>query len=91
MVEFYHIIDTLSTGLWLCCYTSGMAGERKSVTVNVRFPDHVHQQLSALAEEDDRSLNGEIVHAVRQFIAQRQRRQEPRVLRCAEEEAGYDA
>lgn len=60
------------------------------MTVNVRFPNDVHAELSALADQDDRSLNGEIVHAIRQFIAARRQRSDPRLLQCAEPPASYD-
>lgn len=62
------------------------------MTVNVRFPDDLHREIAAMAEADDRSLNGEIVHAVRQFIAaRRQQAGGPHLLRCAEPGATYDA
>lgn len=61
------------------------------MTVNVRFPDDLHRELVAMAEQDDRSLNGEIVHAVRQFIASRRQPNEARLARCAESKAPYDA
>jgi predicted transcriptional regulator len=61
--------------------------ERKSVTVNVRFPNDLHQEIAALAEAEDRSLNGEIVHAVRQYVAGR--RQQSGLLRCAEPAGPY--
>lgn len=60
------------------------------VTVNVRLPGDIHAELVSLADEDDRSLNGEIVHAVRQFIAARRQSAGPRLLHCAESPAAYD-
>lgn len=65
-----------------------MDGKRKTVVLNVRLPAEIHEELSALSSEEDRSLNGQIVHALRQWLAAR-RRQEPRRLMCAENESEY--
>lgn len=50
--------------------------KRKSVTplrrITVRFPEAVAQQLEQLALQQDRSLNSEIVRAVREHLARAQ-------------------
>jgi hypothetical protein len=53
------------------------ARQSEYVTVNVRLPEDIHRELTALAAEEDRSLNGEIVYAVRQYIAARRRPPQP--------------
>jgi len=44
--------------------------------VTIRIPDELHQKLVKLAELDTRSLNGEIVAALREFVAERERKSE---------------
>ena len=39
--------------------------------VTVRFPPDVLEALRALAKQEDRSLNGEIVQAVREYLKRR--------------------
>jgi len=33
--------------------------------LNVRLPDEIHAALSAMAEDDDRSLNNEVIALIR--------------------------
>jgi predicted transcriptional regulator len=40
--------------------------------ITLRLPDDLHQQLVELAKLDDRSLNAEIVRAVRHYLSMRQ-------------------
>jgi len=45
--------------------------KKKEIKITVRFPAEVIEALRPLAEKEDRSLNGEIVQAVREYIAKR--------------------
>ncbi len=46
---------------------------RKQKKVQVRFvSDEMLERMKELAQEDNRSLNGEIMQALREFIARRQ-------------------
>jgi hypothetical protein len=47
---------------------------REMVTVSLRLPVGVHRALRQLAQEEDRSLNGEILHAIRVHLNKRRRR-----------------
>jgi len=47
--------------------------KKKEVKITVRFPPDVIEVLRPLAQEEDRSLNGEIVQAVREYIAKRRK------------------
>jgi|GraSoi2013_100cm_1033763.scaffolds.fasta_scaffold40760_3 hypothetical protein len=40
---------------------------------SVRFPLDVLEAIRQLAQEEDRSLNGEIIQAVREYIAKRRK------------------
>jgi len=40
---------------------------------SVRFPLYVLEAIRQLAQEEDRSLNGEIIQAVREYIAKRRK------------------
>lgn len=54
-------------------YTSYMPTERANQTsVTVRFPQEVLEAMRKLAQDDARSLNSEIIVALREFIKQRQ-------------------
>lgn len=46
----------------------------KDVNINTRYPPDLLGELRKLAQEHERSLNGEIVWALRQYIAQQQRK-----------------
>jgi len=39
--------------------------------INVRLPDDLHAQLVQAAQEDTRSLNGEIIHLLRLALKRR--------------------
>ena len=63
--------------LLLCCYYSSMKQEQKpaQVSINVRFPPELAAQVKALAQEENRSINGEILWVLREYLARRQRKQ----------------
>ncbi len=48
-----------------------MREKQPTVSINVRFPPDVAEALKRLAAQDARSLNGEIVWALRAFIQRR--------------------
>jgi predicted transcriptional regulator len=45
--------------------------KRQETRITVRFPSELISQLRTFLEQDDRSLNAEIVQAVREFVARR--------------------
>ena len=47
---------------------------KETTKITVRFPADVIVALKALAKREDRSLNCEIVQAVREYIAKREER-----------------
>ena len=50
---------------------------KRQTTTQVRFTsEEIHQAMTTFAREDERSLNGEIMHALREFIRQRAALQE---------------
>jgi hypothetical protein len=48
--------------------------DKQEKRFSVRFPLDVLEAIRKLAQEEDRSLNGEIVQAVREYIAKRRER-----------------
>lgn len=46
-----------------------------AIKLQVRLPRDLHEQLQILAEEEQRSLNGQIVYLLRQAAAQAQAEQ----------------
>ena len=48
--------------------------KKKEVKITVRFPADVIEELRPIAQQEDRSLNGEIVQAVREYIIRRKER-----------------
>ncbi|MCH7496604.1 MAG: Arc family DNA-binding protein [Candidatus Marinimicrobia bacterium] len=48
------------------------AGE-KSVMFGLRLPASIHAAVKKIAQEDDRSMNGQIVRALKQWLRQRER------------------
>lgn len=48
-----------------------MENEKK---ITIRIPDDLHEALVALAKQDTRSLNGEIIALLRAVIATRKRK-----------------
>ena len=47
--------------------------ETKYQKLTVRFPRELLEDLRPLAEQESRSLNGEIVQAVREYLARKQK------------------
>ena len=47
----------------------------KTVNINVRFPPELAAQLKQVAREEGRSINSEILWALRDYFARRQRKQ----------------
>ena len=47
--------------------------KKNEVKITVRFPANLIADLRPLAQQEDRSLNGEIVQAVREYIAKRRK------------------
>ncbi len=45
----------------------------KYVNINTRYPPDVLDELRKLAQEHERSLNGEIVWALRQYVEQQKK------------------
>ena len=43
--------------------------------ITIRFPREVADALRRLAQEHDRSLNGEVIRAAREYIARRQQQE----------------
>ena len=65
-------------------YTGYMETERpKQSSVTVRFPSDVIDEMRKLAHADDRSLNSEIVRALREFIERRQQQASEQQMRMA--------
>ncbi|HEV8189925.1 MAG TPA: Arc family DNA-binding protein [Ktedonobacterales bacterium] len=54
-----------------------MDTERDVVHISIRFPREVAEAMRRLARDHDRSINGEVVRAAREYIA-RQQQQQPR-------------
>jgi metal-responsive CopG/Arc/MetJ family transcriptional regulator len=48
--------------------------EKQETRMTVRFPKALIEQLKQYLEQDDRSLNAEIVQAVREFVARKRQR-----------------
>lgn len=51
--------------------------KRTETRITVRFPSELVEELRIYKEQDDRSLNAEIVQAVREFLARRRERLKP--------------
>jgi predicted transcriptional regulator len=51
-----------------------MSTERGATPITIRFPPEVAGAIRHLAQEHDRSLDGEVVRAVREYIARQQQR-----------------
>lgn len=52
-----------------------MAQERKVVPITIRFKEHLVKEIKALAEEENRSINGTVIEAVERYIRLRRGRQ----------------
>jgi hypothetical protein len=49
--------------------------EKQEHILPVRFPQHVWDQLAQLAEDEERSINWEVIQAVRERIARQKKGQ----------------
>ncbi|HEV8191592.1 MAG TPA: Arc family DNA-binding protein [Ktedonobacterales bacterium] len=54
-----------------------MSTERETIPITIRFPREIAEAMRRLAKEHDRSINGEMIRAAKEYIA-RQQRQRPR-------------
>jgi hypothetical protein len=59
-------------------YNVCMSDQQPLTTVTIRVPSNIAEQLRRLAKEHDRSLNGEIVRVLREYVERQQQSQEPR-------------
>jgi len=50
-------------------YNGSMNPERDELRISIRFPRDVAEAMRRLAKEHDRSINGEVVRAAREYIA----------------------
>jgi hypothetical protein len=55
------------------CYTSVMDAQHEEIRITLRIPADVADGMKQSAHENDRSLNGEIVRALREYLAKRKR------------------
>ena len=53
-------------------YNRHMDTERNVVHISIRFPRELADAIRRLAKEHDRSINGEVVRAVREYITRQQ-------------------
>lgn len=44
--------------------------EKKDTAINTRYPQEVLEAMRRLSQEHERSFNGEVIWALRQYIAQ---------------------
>ena len=59
-----------------------MGTEQDELRITIRFPRQVAEAVKHLAAEDDRSINSEVVHAVREYVARRRRQLREREQRA---------
>ena len=57
-------------------YNGCMCTERETIPITIRFPREVAEAMRRLAKEHDRSINGEMVRAAREYIARQQQKRE---------------
>lgn len=50
--------------------------KQREIKITVRFPAALIEALRPLAKQEDRSLNGEIVQAVREYLKRKPKRSE---------------
>jgi predicted transcriptional regulator len=51
-----------------------MGKKQEEVKITLRVPPEVAETMKRLAREHDRSLNGELVRALREYIARQRKR-----------------
>jgi len=54
-------------------YNGCMSTGRETIAITIRFPREVAEAMRRLAKEHDRSINGEMVRAAREYIARQQK------------------
>lgn len=47
--------------------------KQKETRITIRFPSDLIEELKRLAKQEERSLNSEVVYAVREYIARKQK------------------
>ncbi len=57
------------------CYTSDMDKREKETRITIRIPAAIAEMLRRLAKQHDRSLNGEIVRALREYTEKHKQEQ----------------
>ena len=57
-------------------YNGCMSTEHDLVHISIRFPSELAAAIRRLAKEHDRSINGEVVRAVREYIVRQQQQRE---------------
>jgi hypothetical protein len=66
--------EFLRGSLLLWCYNSSMKKKAvKDISINTRYPPDLLDELRKLAVAHERSLNGEIVWALRQYVEQQKK------------------
>lgn len=53
-----------------------MSKERDETRITIRFPLQVAEAIKQLAVNNDRSINSEVVRAVREYVARQRRKRE---------------
>jgi hypothetical protein len=53
-----------------------MSTERNETRITIRFPRQVADAIKQMAAENDRSINSEVVRAVREYIARQRRKRD---------------
>ncbi len=53
-----------------------MSTERDETRITLRFPRQVAQAIKQLATENDRSINSEVVRAVREYSTRQRRKRD---------------
>ena len=58
-------------------YNGCMSTEHDLVHISIRFPPELAAAIRRLAKEHDRSINGEVVRAVREYITRQHKQRKP--------------
>jgi predicted transcriptional regulator len=48
----------------------------QEIRITIRFPSDLAEELKKLAKIEDRSINSEVVHAIREHVARKKRKAE---------------
>ncbi len=67
------VLTVVTPLLWW--YNNGMDTEPREVKITIRIPAEIAEKMRQLAKQHDRSLNGEIVRALREYGEQHQETQ----------------